>query len=165
LTAWLFGKYSLKGKLQVEALLHYVIDEPPENADNKQAFKFPFIACEIFTCEIDVILKTLVEDEELMSLLFLFLEPDRPHGTLLAGYFSKVFVNFSQISDNTTLMNIMIGYFICAWLVVLLIGLKLPYSHAVVFTASSIFVDYIFKEWFRGRFAQLIIVCCIFLLG
>jgi serine/threonine-protein phosphatase 6 regulatory subunit 3 len=80
----------LKGKLQVEALLHYVIDEPPENADNKQAFKFPFIACEIFTCEIDVILKTLVEDEELMSLLFLFLEPDRPHGTLLAGYFSKV---------------------------------------------------------------------------
>jgi serine/threonine-protein phosphatase 6 regulatory subunit 3 len=98
LTAWLFGKYSLKGKLQVEALLHYVIDEPPENADNKQAFKFPFIACEIFTCEIDVILKTLVEDEEvvyfefskLMSLLFLFLEPDRPHGTLLAGYFSKV---------------------------------------------------------------------------
>jgi hypothetical protein len=63
-----------------------------------------------------------------MSLLFLFLEPDRPHGTLLAGYFSKVFVNFSQISDNTTLMNIMIGYFICAWLVDLLIGLKLPYS-------------------------------------
>jgi hypothetical protein len=43
LTAWLFGKYSLKGKLQVEALLHYVIDEPPENADNKQAFKYIFL--------------------------------------------------------------------------------------------------------------------------
>jgi hypothetical protein len=70
LTAWLFGKYSLKGKLQVEALLHYVIDEPPENADNKQAFKFPFIACEIFTCEIDVILKTLVEDEEVVYFEF-----------------------------------------------------------------------------------------------
>lgn len=26
--------------------------------------RFPFIACEIFTCEIDVILKTLVEEEE-----------------------------------------------------------------------------------------------------
>ncbi|MQM12261.1 hypothetical protein Taro_045175 [Colocasia esculenta] len=25
---------------------------------------FPFIACEIFTCEVDIILKTLVEDEE-----------------------------------------------------------------------------------------------------
>lgn len=27
-------------------------------------FRFPFIACEIFTCEIEMILKTLVEDEE-----------------------------------------------------------------------------------------------------
>lgn len=26
--------------------------------------RFPFISCEIFTCEIDVILKTLVEDEK-----------------------------------------------------------------------------------------------------
>jgi hypothetical protein len=26
--------------------------------------RFPFIACEIFTCEIDVILRTLVEDEQ-----------------------------------------------------------------------------------------------------
>jgi hypothetical protein len=85
--------------------------------------RFPFIACEIFTCEIDVILKTLVEEEEvgfifiitlcfnqevglvnalllmviftfmlfqLMNLLFSFLEPNRSHSALLAGYFSKV---------------------------------------------------------------------------
>ncbi|KAL0009441.1 hypothetical protein SO802_010943 [Lithocarpus litseifolius] len=26
--------------------------------------RFPFIACEIFTCEVDIILKTLEEDEE-----------------------------------------------------------------------------------------------------
>ncbi|MCL7027365.1 hypothetical protein MKW94_018405, partial [Papaver nudicaule] len=53
---------------------------------------FPFIACEIFTCEIDVILKTLVDDDELMGLLFSFLEPNHPHSPLLAGYFSKVVV-------------------------------------------------------------------------
>jgi hypothetical protein len=52
--------------------------------------RFPFISCEIFTCEIDVILKTLVEDEKLMDLLFGFLEPNRPHSALLAGYFGKV---------------------------------------------------------------------------
>lgn len=82
--------------------------------------RFPFIACEIFTCEVDIILKTLVEDEEvrhqlcsflaahfvfprnsiselsdhclfqLMNLLFSFLEPENSHSTLLAGYFSKV---------------------------------------------------------------------------
>lgn len=89
--------------------------------------RFPFIACEIFTCEVDIILKALVENEEvltvifvmylysplcymrislnivytnwlshfgcqLMNLLFSFLEPEHPHSTLLAGYFSKVFI-------------------------------------------------------------------------
>jgi serine/threonine-protein phosphatase 6 regulatory subunit 3 len=82
----------MRAKPQVQALLRYVVEEPPEDADSKRAFKFPFIACEIFTCEIDVIFKTLVEDEEIMNYLFSFLESDRPHGTLLAGYFSKVVI-------------------------------------------------------------------------
>ncbi|AQK46263.1 uncharacterized protein [Zea mays] len=37
-------------------------------------------------------MKTLVEDEDLMNLLFSFLKPDHPHGTLLAGYFAKVVI-------------------------------------------------------------------------
>ncbi|KAL5056084.1 hypothetical protein RYX36_036766 [Vicia faba] len=82
----------LRDKEQVEQLLRYIIEEPPIDAENKRVFKFPFMACEIFTCEIDVILKTLVDEEELMNLLFSFLEPDRSHSTLLAGYFSKVVV-------------------------------------------------------------------------
>lgn len=82
----------LRGKAQIEQLVKYVIDEAPEGVDNKRAFKFPFIACEIFTCEIEVILKTMVEDDESLGLLFSFLDPDRPHGTLLAGYFSKVVI-------------------------------------------------------------------------
>lgn len=32
--------------------------------NNLLQFRFPFVSCEIFTCEIDVILKTLVEEEE-----------------------------------------------------------------------------------------------------
>ncbi|KAJ7539347.1 hypothetical protein O6H91_11G088200 [Diphasiastrum complanatum] len=79
----------LQGKPQVQQMIHYVIDEPFEGADDKRAFKFPFISCEIFTCEIEVILKTVAENNELMDLLFSFLDADRPHGTLLAGYFSK----------------------------------------------------------------------------
>ncbi|KAE8732994.1 auxin response factor 18-like [Hibiscus syriacus] len=82
----------LRDRAQVEQLLRYVVEEPPEDADSKRVFKFPFIACEIFTCEIDVILKALVDEEELMNLLFSFLEPNRPHSALLAGYFSKVVV-------------------------------------------------------------------------
>ncbi|KAJ7296962.1 hypothetical protein O6H91_03G067900 [Diphasiastrum complanatum] len=82
----------LQGRLQVHQMIHYVIDEPPEGADDKRTFKFPFISCEIFTCEIEAILKTVVEDEELMDLIFSFLDANRPHGTLLAGYFSKVVI-------------------------------------------------------------------------
>ncbi|KAK8485052.1 hypothetical protein V6N11_031075 [Hibiscus sabdariffa] len=82
----------LRDRAQVEQLLHYIIEEPSEDSDSKQTFKFPLIACEIFTCEIDVILKTLIEDEELVNLLFSFVEPNRPHSALPAGYFSKVVI-------------------------------------------------------------------------
>ncbi|KAK4785588.1 hypothetical protein SAY86_002277 [Trapa natans] len=94
----------LRDRMQVEQLLQYVIEEPPEDADSKRAFKFPFIACEIFTCEIDVILKTLVEEEGLMDLLFSFLNPDRPHSASLAGYFSKVVICL-MLRKTVALMN------------------------------------------------------------
>ncbi|TKY72368.1 Serine/threonine-protein phosphatase 6 regulatory subunit 3 [Spatholobus suberectus] len=82
----------LSGRAQVEQLIRYIIEEAPEDAEKKRSFKFPFIACEIFTCEVDIILKTLVEDEELTNLLFSFLDPNHSHTNLLAGYFSKVVV-------------------------------------------------------------------------
>ncbi|CAN6250187.1 unnamed protein product [Urochloa humidicola] len=82
----------LRDKVQVEQLLRYIVDESPENAEKRRIFRFPFIACEIFTCEVDVIMKTLVEDEDLMNLLFSFLKPDHSHGTLSAGYFAKVVI-------------------------------------------------------------------------
>ncbi|TYI57085.1 hypothetical protein E1A91_D11G255100v1 [Gossypium mustelinum] len=94
---------SLRDRSQVEQLLQYIIEEPLEDADNKRSFKFPFIACEIFTCEIDVILRTLAEEGELMNLLF-SLEPNRPHSALLAGYFSKVVVCL-MLRKTVPLMN------------------------------------------------------------
>ncbi|KAK8543461.1 hypothetical protein V6N13_136029 [Hibiscus sabdariffa] len=94
----------LRDRAQVEQLLHYIIKEPSEDADSKQTFKFPFIACEIFTCEIDVILKTLIEDEELVNLLFSFVEPNRPHSALTAGYFSKVVICL-MLRKTIPLMN------------------------------------------------------------
>ncbi|GLT34134.1 hypothetical protein SLA2020_086710 [Shorea laevis] len=82
----------LREKPQVVQLIRYTVEEPPEDAEKRRPFKFPFIACEIFTCEVDVILKTVVEDEELMNLLFSFLDSKHSHSTLLAGYFSKVVI-------------------------------------------------------------------------
>lgn len=94
----------LRERSQVEQLLRYIVEEPPQDADSKQIFKFPFIACEIFTCEIDVILKTLVEEEELMNMLFSFLDPNRPHSALQAGYFSKLVICL-MVRKTVSLMN------------------------------------------------------------
>ncbi|KAF9588957.1 hypothetical protein IFM89_017636 [Coptis chinensis] len=94
----------LRERAQVEQLLRYIVEEAPEDAEKNRTFKFPFIACEIFTCEVDIILKTLVEDEELMHLLFSFLEPNRSHSTLLAGYFSKVVISL-MLRKTVPFMN------------------------------------------------------------
>ncbi|KAG2598685.1 hypothetical protein PVAP13_5KG402507 [Panicum virgatum] len=99
----------LRDKAQVEQLLRYVMEEVPEDSEKKRSFKFPFIACEIFTCEIDVILRTLVEDEELMDLLFSFVKPDHPHSTLLSGYFSKVVICL-MLRKTAPLMNYVQGH-------------------------------------------------------
>ncbi|KAF5764654.1 putative SIT4 phosphatase-associated protein family [Helianthus annuus] len=94
----------LRERTQVEQLVRYIVEEPPEDAEKGRTFKFPFIACEIFTCEVDIILKALVEDDELMNLLFSFLDPEHPHSTLLAGYFSKVVVCL-LVRKTVPLMN------------------------------------------------------------
>ncbi|KAF3559782.1 hypothetical protein F2Q69_00016840 [Brassica cretica] len=101
----------LRDKAQVEQLLRYVVEEPLEedDADSKRAFKYPFVSCEIFTCEIEVILKTLVEEDKLMDLLFSFLEPSRPHSALLAGYFGKVVICL-MIRKTAALMNYIKGH-------------------------------------------------------
>ncbi|XP_010510632.1 PREDICTED: serine/threonine-protein phosphatase 6 regulatory subunit 3-like isoform X1 [Camelina sativa] len=99
----------LRDRAQVEQLLRYVVEEPQDDADSKRAFKFPFISCEIFTCEIDVIFKTLVEDDKLMDLLFSFLEPNRPHSALLAGYFGKVVICL-MIRKTAALMSYIKGH-------------------------------------------------------
>ncbi|KAL3522823.1 hypothetical protein ACH5RR_015657 [Cinchona calisaya] len=82
----------LRDRAQVKQLVRYIVEEAPEDSEQTRTFKFPFIACEIFTCEVDIILKALVEDEELMIILFSFLEPEHSHSTMLAGYFSKVVI-------------------------------------------------------------------------
>ncbi|RLM93370.1 serine/threonine-protein phosphatase 6 regulatory subunit 3-like isoform X2 [Panicum miliaceum] len=103
------GFVCLRDKAQVEQLLRYIVEEVPEDSEKKRSFKFPFIACEIFTCEIDVILRTLVEDEELMDLLFSFVKPDHPHSTLLSGYFSKVAICL-MLRKTAQLMNYVQGH-------------------------------------------------------
>uniref|UniRef100_A0A7N0T3Y3 SIT4 phosphatase-associated family protein n=1 Tax=Kalanchoe fedtschenkoi TaxID=63787 RepID=A0A7N0T3Y3_KALFE len=83
----------LRERAQVEQLILYIVEEAPDDNDRRRSFKFPFVACEIFTCEVDIILNTLVEDEQLMNLLFSFLNTNHSHSALLAGYFGKVVIS------------------------------------------------------------------------
>ncbi|KAI7837910.1 hypothetical protein COHA_008291 [Chlorella ohadii] len=80
----------LKQRDTVEKLVRYLVEPPPEGADPKRSFKYPFTACEIFCCEVEGIFNTLLEDEELLGLLFSLLEAPRPLHSMLAGYFSRV---------------------------------------------------------------------------
>ncbi|RWR85822.1 serine/threonine-protein phosphatase 6 regulatory subunit 2 [Cinnamomum micranthum f. kanehirae] len=99
----------LRERAQVEQLLQYIVEESSDAGEKRRTFKFPFVACEIFTCEVDIILKTLVEDEELLHLLFSFLRPNRSHSTLLAGYFSKVVICL-MLRKTVPFMNYVRGH-------------------------------------------------------
>ena len=81
---------SLRGGPQVEALVDYVVSDPPPDADDARKFKYPFVACEVFTCEIDAVFATLLDDSALVAKLFGYLDRPAPLNPLQAGYFSKV---------------------------------------------------------------------------
>ncbi|PSC73252.1 serine threonine-phosphatase 6 regulatory subunit 3-like isoform X1 [Micractinium conductrix] len=80
----------LKQRETVEKLVRYLVEPPPEGADPKRSFKYPFTACEIFCCEVEGIFNTLLEDEALLARLFSLLQAPRPLNCMLAGYFSRV---------------------------------------------------------------------------
>lgn len=49
-------------------MLFFTLMNPVTDFSSYCFHRFPFIACEIFTCEVDIILKTLVEDEEVRNI-------------------------------------------------------------------------------------------------
>ena len=52
--------------------------------------RFSYTACEIFSCELDEVYTTLLEDESLMALLFSLLDKPAPLNSNPAGYFGRV---------------------------------------------------------------------------
>ena len=55
--------------------LRYLVQSPPPGSEDPKArFKYPFAACEIFCCEVEGIFNTLLEDDDLLALLFSILQ-------------------------------------------------------------------------------------------
>jgi len=71
-------------------LFDYITNDPPEEADPKRRFKYPFLACEILCSEIWVITEAIFIDETLLDVLFSFLDKPHPINPLLASYTSRV---------------------------------------------------------------------------
>jgi hypothetical protein len=46
--------HSLKTKPVVDKLVSYLVVPPPPNADARREFKYPYLACEIFCCEVRI---------------------------------------------------------------------------------------------------------------
>lgn len=76
----------------IQQMISYVITPADEDADDVRRFKYPYMSCEVFCCEIASILQTFVdhEDGKLLSEFFTFLDVDGVIDSYLAGYFEKV---------------------------------------------------------------------------
>ncbi|KAI8998266.1 SIT4 phosphatase-associated protein-domain-containing protein [Gaertneriomyces semiglobifer] len=71
----------------LKELLGYIT---AEDLDENRAFKYPYLACEIFSCEIFSICEVIVANNELLEDFWKVLDRDAPLNPLTASYFSKV---------------------------------------------------------------------------
>ncbi|KAJ9528525.1 hypothetical protein QJQ45_020496, partial [Haematococcus lacustris] len=81
----------LRERSTVEQLVRFLVEAPFDGDDPKRAIKYPFISCEVLCCEVEAVFDTLLEDEELMQLLFSLLnQPAQSLSSKTAGYFGRV---------------------------------------------------------------------------
>ncbi|KAM9659606.1 serine/threonine-protein phosphatase 6 regulatory subunit 3 isoform 3-T7 [Trichechus inunguis] len=74
----------------LEDLVSFIIEEPPQDMDEKIRYKYPNISCELLTSDVSQMNDRLGEDESLLMKLYSFLLNESPLNPLLASFFSKV---------------------------------------------------------------------------
>ncbi|XP_041110494.1 serine/threonine-protein phosphatase 6 regulatory subunit 2-like isoform X2 [Polyodon spathula] len=77
----------------MEDLVTLITREPPTDIDEKIRFKYPNVACELLTSDVNQINDKLGGDESLLEMLYRFLEQEPPLNPLLASFFSKTIGN------------------------------------------------------------------------
>lgn len=70
-------------------LVTLITTEPPADLEERSRFRFPNIACELLTSDVPIINDKLGGSEELLEMLYSFLEQEPPLNPLLASFFSK----------------------------------------------------------------------------
>jgi len=64
---------------------------PPDDTDQKRAFKYPFVAAQLIGCEAPEIMERILNEESLINMLFEPLNTDQPLNLTLAGYMSRAY--------------------------------------------------------------------------
>ncbi|XP_036375745.1 serine/threonine-protein phosphatase 6 regulatory subunit 2-like [Megalops cyprinoides] len=77
----------------MQELVALITQEPPQDMEEKIRFKYPNIACELLTSDVNHINDKLGSDESLLETLYRFLEQEPPLNPLLASFFSKTIGN------------------------------------------------------------------------
>ncbi|BFZ54753.1 sporulation-induced protein [Savitreella phatthalungensis] len=79
----------------LSTLLDYII-LADQHEDEKKAFKYAFVACEILSCEVWSICETVFEHPGLLPKFWSFIEAPPPLNPLRASYFTKVNEKFLE---------------------------------------------------------------------
>lgn len=76
----------------IDKLVSYIVTTAEPGANDLRLFKYPYMSCELFCCEIPKILDILVEEQDgrLLHSLFSLLDHSSPLDHYLAGYFEKL---------------------------------------------------------------------------
>ncbi|KAJ3094817.1 hypothetical protein HDU97_007546 [Phlyctochytrium planicorne] len=71
----------------ISSLLTYIVSD---DLDEAKKFKYPYLACEVLSCEIYAVCEAAIASTDLMTEFWKFLDKEVPLNPLQASYFSKV---------------------------------------------------------------------------
>ncbi|KAG9290880.1 hypothetical protein G9A89_011030 [Geosiphon pyriformis] len=83
----------LRDPIILSQLLNYIIRE---DLDDRQKFKYPYVACEVLSCEIWAICEAAIDNPDLLETFWQILDRPPRLNPLQASYFYKVNVVFLQ---------------------------------------------------------------------
>lgn len=86
----------------IKELIHLVVDQPEDDIEETLKFKYMNLACEVITSDVDAILDKIANCQELLDILWAYIETQTPLNPLTASFFSKVFTHLiCRKSDET----------------------------------------------------------------
>jgi hypothetical protein len=101
----------------LELLVSLTTEEPSQDVDEKQRFRYSNIACELLTCDVPQLNERLAGSESLLIKLYSFLNTPPPLNPLLASFFSKAMTGLvtrraEQVLKFVSIQNYFYQYYL-----------------------------------------------------